>query len=447
MLISTLVSIFAFVLVIGVLVVIHEAGHFGMARFLGATVEVFSVGFGRRLWGFERGGTDYRISLVPLGGYVRIPGLGPDESDVVGEGAEEIELLPRWRRALILLAGPVTNIIAAVFFIGIAYMMGVETPAFRAESPVIGWIDPGSPAAETDIEVGDLIVAVDGTPVTMWQELEISIVTSAENEVVLEIERRGRRHQVTMVPESVTRYGFGYSGLQPPVDPILVQVPAGSPARAAGLEPGDRIIAINDEPVDQFYDLIRLISPHANEEITLTVLRGSSELTIGVTPRGGENEGKIGIPLILPSKSVRLGPLAAITTATRECQRMTIETFRIIGRLLTRKTPLSQISGPLGIAQISGEAAKSGLDSLIWFMGLISLQLGIFNLLPIPILDGGHLTIIAFESAIRRDLSLKLKERILEVGFYALILLMVVVLFNDIVKILPDSVYNFFFNT
>lgn len=440
-----LLSVVAFIVVIGVLVVIHEAGHFSMARLLGAPVEVFSVGFGRRLWGFERGGTDYRISLVPLGGYVRIPGLGPDESDVVGGGAEEIELLPRWKRALILLAGPVTNIIAAVFFIGVAYMLGVETPAFRTEPPVIGWIDPGSPAADVDLEVGDLIVAVDGTEVSIWQELEASIVSSAENEVVLDVERQGRRHQVTMIPESVTRYGFGYSGIQPPVDPILVQVPAGTPARTAGLKPGDRIIAVGNEPVEQFYDLIRLISPHPDEEITLRVLRDGSELEINVVPRDVGGEGKIGIPLIPPSKIETLGPIAAFSAASVDCRRMTVETFRIIGRLLTRKTSIKQVSGPIGIAQISGEAARSGLDSLIWFMGLISLQLGIFNLLPIPILDGGHLTIIAFESVIRRDLSLKLKERILEVGFYALILLMVVVLFNDIVKILPNSIYNYFF--
>jgi len=442
-----LLSIIAFIVVIGVLVVIHEAGHFGMARFLGAPVEVFSVGFGRRLWGFERGGTDYRISLVPLGGYVRIPGLGPDESDVVGETTEETELLPRWKRALILLAGPVTNIIAAVFFIGVAYMMGVETPAFREEPPVIGWIDPGSPAADVDLEVGDLIVAVDGSAVTMWQELETSIITSAENEVVLEVERDGRRHQVAMVPESVTRYGFGYSGLQPPVDPVLVQVPAGSVASAAGLKAGDRVLAIDDEPVTQFYDLIRLISPHADEEIILTVLRGEETLDIAVTPRGEAGAGKIGVPLIPPSKIEHLGPIEAFSTATVDCRRMTVETFRIIGRLLTRKTSIKQVSGPIGIAQISGEAARSGLDSLIWFMGIISLQLGIFNLLPIPILDGGHLTILAFESTIRRDLSLKVKERILEVGFYALILLMVVVLFNDIVKVLPPSIYNFFFGS
>ncbi len=440
-----LLSLAAFIVVIGVLVVIHEAGHFAMARLLGAPVEVFSVGFGRRIWGIERGGTDYRLSLVPLGGYVRIPGLGPDESDVVGSDTPDSELLPRWQRALILLAGPVTNIIGAVFFVGVAYMIGIETPAFRSQPPVVGWIEPGSPAAGADLEVGDLIVAVDGDPVAEWQELETTIATAAGHQVVLDVERHGHRHQVRMVPESVTRYGFGYSGLQPPVEPVLVQVPAGSPASSAGLRPGDRVVAVNGEPVSQFYDLMRLISPHAGEEITLDVLRNGAELTVHVTPRGDEGAGKIGVPLIPPSTLERLGPIKAFTTAASECRRMTEETFRIIGRLLTRKTSLKQVSGPIGIAQISGEAARSGINSLIWFMGLISLQLGIFNLLPIPILDGGHLTIIAFESAIRRDLSFKVKERILEVGFYALILLMIVVVFNDIVKVLPNSVYNFFF--
>lgn len=440
-----LTSILAFVIVIGVLVVIHEAGHFGMARALGAPVEVFSVGFGRRLWGFERGGTDYRISLVPLGGYVRIPGLGPDESDMVGAEAAEADLLPRWQRALILLAGPLTNVIGAVLFIGIAYMMGVETPAFRSEPPVIGWVDPGSPAADVDVQPGDLIVRVDGAEVSMWSELETSIATSADHEVVLEVERNGRRHEVEVVPESVTRYGFGYAGLHPPVEPILVQVPVGSAARSAGLEAGDRVLAVNGEPVGQFYDLMRLISPHADESITLTILRDGAELTVDVIPRGEKNAGKIGVPLIPPTIVQRLGPVAALTTSIGECRRMTAETFRIIGRLITRKTSMKQVSGPIGIAQISGEAARSGPESLIWFMGLISLQLGIFNLLPIPILDGGHLTIIGFESLIRRDLSLKIKERILEIGFYALILLMVVVLFNDIVKILPNSIYSFFF--
>jgi regulator of sigma E protease len=437
-----LVNIVAFVFVLGILVVLHEAGHFLAARLVGAPVAVFSVGFGKRIWGFERGGTDYRISMIPLGGYVRVLGLGPDETDVIGEGDSGDELLPRWQRALILLAGPITNIVAAVLFLAAAYMIGVETPIHFAQPPIVGWVEPSSPAATADIRAGDVVLAVDGDEIANWRDLESAFLTAGGREVVVTLQRDGDPLRVSVTPEKVTRYQFGYAGIFPPLDPVIVHLLAGSPAKRAGLEPGDRIIAINDQPAEQFWDLIRLISPHPDEQIALMVVRADETFTVDVVPENDDGRGKIGIGLAFPSEVQRLPPLAAISTGAAECRRMTRETFRVIGKLLTRKASIRQVSGPVDIARISGEAARSGFHTLIWLMGLISLQLGIFNLLPIPILDGGHLTIIAFESILRRDLSIRVKERILEVGFYMLILLMVVVLFNDIVKILPDSVYR-----
>jgi regulator of sigma E protease len=437
-----IISILAFIVVLGILVVIHEAGHFLAARLVGAPVEVFSVGFGKRLFGFERGGTDYRVSLIPLGGYVRIVGLGPDESELAGHEASEDDLLPRWKRALILIAGPLTNVVFAVVFLAIAFMMGVDVPAYQSQPPVVGWVEPEAPAAEAGVRPGDRIVAVDGRTMETWQDLEASILTSAGHPVRLEVARDGLVRELEMTPESVTRYGIGYSGLLPPLDPVVVQLVPNSPAARAGLEPGDRITAVDDEPIEQFYDLIRVVSPRAETEVTVTVLRNEQQQQFTMTPEGPEGEGKIGISLIFPSELRRLGPVAATGTAYRECRRMTVETFRILGRLFTGKTSLKQVSGPIGIAQISGQAARDGLNSLVWLLGVISLQLGIFNLLPIPVLDGGHLVIIAFETAIRRDLSFKVKERILEVGFVLLILLMVVVIFNDIVRTLPESVYR-----
>ena len=439
-----MLTLAAFIFVIGVLITIHEAGHFAMARLLGAPVEVFSIGFGKRLWGFERGGTDYRISLVPLGGYVRILGLGPDESDVVGDGADDTELLPRWKRTLILLAGPLTNIVAAVGFVALAFVIGVEVQAYLDDPPVVGWVEPGSGADLAGIREGDLVRAVQGAPSDHWRDLEIALLTAGGGEVLLKIERNGSVSEIPVTLGVDYLYGFGVSGIKPFLDSV-VQPRPGGPAADAGIRTGDRIVAVNGKPVTQYYELPLLIEPHPGVEITLDVIRDDDRLCFDLTTMNEAGAGKIGVVPLFPTVVETLGALPALKVGFIECHRMTIQTFQVIGRLLTRKASLRQVSGPVGIAQISGEAARSGIEALIMLMGIISLQLGIFNLLPIPILDGGHLTVIAVESIIRRDLPLKVKERILEVGFYLLILLMVVVLFNDIVRFLPENVRQFIF--
>jgi regulator of sigma E protease len=439
-----MLTLAAFIFVIGVLITIHEAGHFIMARLLGAPVEVFSIGFGKRLWGFERGGTDYRVSLIPLGGYVRIIGLGPDESDVISDGPSNTALLPRWKRTLILLAGPATNILAAVAFVALAFVIGVEVQAYLDEPPVVGWVEPGSGAALAGIREGDLVRAVGNEPFTQWRELETAMLTAGGGEVVLTIDRDGISIEVPVVLGVDHLYGFGVSGIKPFLDSI-VQVRSGGPAAGAGIRSGDRIVAVNGTPVNQYYELPILIEPHAGDEITIDVVRDSERHAFRLTTMNEAGKGKIGVLPLFPTVVKTLDVPAAIRVGFVECHRMTIQTFEVIGRLLTRKASLRQVSGPVGIAQISGEAARSGVEALIMLMGIISLQLGIFNLLPIPILDGGHLTVIAVESVIRRDLPLKVKERILEVGFYLLILLMVVVLFNDIVRFLPENVRQFIF--
>ena len=439
-----MLTLAAFIFVIGVLITIHEAGHFAIARLLGAPVEVFSIGFGKRLWGFDRGGTDYRLSLIPLGGYVRIIGLGPDESDVVGDGADDTELLPRWKRTLILLAGPLTNIVAAVGFVALAFAIGVEVPAYREEPPVIGWVAPESPVELAGIRKGDMVRAIDDQPIRTWGELEISILTAGTGELIVEVMRD---QVVSEIPITVDRdevYGFGISGIEPRLEAVIQPVP-GQPAAAAGIQAGDRIVSVNGQMVEQYYDLPRLIEPLPDQTVEIGVVRDGQELQFELKTRKSGDKGKIGVSPVLPTMVQKLAPIAAVRAAAVECRRMTYQTFRVIGQLLTGKTSIRQMSGPVGIAQISGDAARSGFQTLIMFMGIISLQLGIFNLLPIPILDGGHLSIIAFESIIRRDLPLKVKERILEVGFYLLILLMVVVTFNDIVVRLPEGVRNFFF--
>jgi regulator of sigma E protease len=435
-----LLNVLALIFVLGVLVLLHEGGHFLAARALGAPVSVFSVGFGKRLAGFKRGETDYRLSAIPLGGYVRIEGLGPDESDVAGVERTHAELLPRWKRTAILFAGPLANVVGAVAFVAASFVAGVPVPAWENDPPVIAWVDPTSPAAQAGLEPGDKVLTVDGSRIKNWRQLELATLSAANSALHIRFERDGTVHEVQLTPKSFTRYEVGYAGLGPPLPAEVPSVMPGSPAEAAGIKPGDRIVAINGEPVKHFYDVMRLVSPNAGKQISVTVRRDGKELTLQATPRSEGDRGVLGIPPPNPMVVKRLGPAAAVVEAVHECRRMTVETFNVIGRMVTGRTSLRQMSGPIDIARFSGAAARSGIVSLVWLLGVISLQLAIFNLLPIPVLDGGHLAIIGVESVIRHDLPDRTKERILNVGFWLIIALVIVVLFNDVVKNLPSGI-------
>ena len=432
-----IVNLLALIVVLGVLIFIHEGGHFLAARWVGAPVSVFSFGFGRRLFGFKRGETDYRVSLIPLGGYVRIHGLGPDESDVVGAEAVETPLLPRWQRALISVAGPAANIVFAVIFVAVAFMVGVQVPAWQDAAPEIAWVDPASPAAEAGLQQGDLVLTVDGAAIRTWRDLEAATLSAANRELAVRYRRAGADGEAKLTPKSVTRYDLGYAGMAPPLPAEVPGVQSGSPAEQAGLRAGDRILAVNGEAVRHFYDVMRLVGRNPNREIVLTIGRGGETLTVPATPRDVDGQGKLGIPAPNPTALKRLGVFAALGEGLHECGRMTRETFAVLGRLFTGRASMKQMSGPIDIARFSGEAARTGVVALVWLLGVISLQLAIFNLLPIPLLDGGHLALLGIEAVRRKDLSWKVKERILNIGFYLIMCLVVVVLYNDIVKILP----------
>ncbi|MGV8039823.1 MAG: RIP metalloprotease RseP [Thermoanaerobaculaceae bacterium] len=431
---SLLINVLSLIVVLGVLVFLHEGGHFLAARAVRARVSVFSLGFGKRLFGFVRGDTDYRVSLIPLGGYVRIHGLGPDESDVVGAGAAPDPLLPRPHRAAILLAGPAANLISAVLFLALAFVIGVQVPAWQDEKPEIAWIDPSSPAAQAGLRAGDVVVEVDGRPVSTWRELELSTWTSPGRSLTVRFLRDGEEQSASLTPRSITRYDLGYSGIAPPLPAEIPSFTPASTGEQAGLRVGDRIVSVDGEPVRHFYDLMKLVGASPGRAITLGVERAGQRLEINATPRDMDGQGKLGIPPPNPTETRRLGPLAAVAEAVRESGRITRETFVVLGRMLSGRASVKQMSGPIDIARFSGEAARTGAVPFIWLLGVISLQLAIFNLLPIPVLDGGHLAITAFETGIRRDLSIRTKERILNVGFWLIVGLMVVVLYNDVAK-------------
>ena len=433
-------NLFALVVVLGVLVFIHEGGHFLAARLVRARVSVFSFGFGKRLFGAKRGETDYRVSLIPLGGYVRISGLGPDESDVVGAGAAPEPLLPRSHRAAILIAGPLANVLGAWLFLAAAFMIGVQVPVWQDQPPEVAWVDPASPAAEAGLAPGDFVLALDGKPVTTWRALEMATLSSANRTMSVRFRRAGAERVVSLTPTPVTRYELGYAGLAPPLPAEVSSVQAGSPAERAGIQAGDHILAIDGQPVRHFYELIRLVGASAGKEVVVRVARGEGVLDIPATPRDVGGQGKLGIPAPNPTTVKRIGPLAALGESARECVRMTRETFAVISRMVTGRASMRQMSGPIDIARFSGEAARTSSVAFIWLLGIISLQLAIFNFLPIPVLDGGHLAVLAIEAIVRRDFSDRIKERILNIGFWLIVALVVLVFYNDIVKNLPPSI-------
>ena len=429
-----LLNALALIFVLGVLIVLHEGGHFLAARAVGAPVSVFSLGFGKRLFGVRRKGTDFRVSLIPLGGYVRIEGLGPDESDVVGAERRTAVLLPRWRRAVILAAGPAANVAGAVAFLTASFVVGVPVPAWHDQPAVIAWTDADSPAAKAGLAAGDEVLSVDGHTISRWRELQLAISSAANRALTLRVRRDGAERTIVLTPRGETRWEIGYAGLAPALPAHVPGVLPNSPAEKAGIVAGDVILAVDEQPVENFFHLVKLISERPGQEVAITVARGTETLSLPATIGDEAGRGMLGIPAPNPVIVRRLGVGAALAEAVRECRHMTRETFKIIGRMLTGRSSLRQMSGPIDIARFSGEAARTGVVALIWLLGVISLQLAIFNLLPIPVLDGGHLAVIGVETAARRDLPERVKERILNVGFWLIIALIVVVLFNDIVK-------------
>lgn len=438
------INILALIFVLSFLIFFHEGGHYLIAKLFKFPVEVFSLGFGKRLFGFKRKETDYRVSLIPLGGYVKVVGLGPDESDVVSGTAEQAPVVPgsRWQRLLILLAGPGVNLVLAILLTAGAFMIGIEVAKYRTQPPVVSAVAKDSPAQKADIRVGDRIVALGGKAVATWEDVEIGLGVRPNETVRVGVERGGERLEKDVLVEAKGKYQVGYTGLMPDLPVVVSQVIGGEPASKAGLRKDDEIAAIAGRPTT-YAEVVRDIQAAAEGfakdapgAIVLTVRRDGKTLEVPVVPRREGEVWKIGMAFTPKEETVlrRMGPVAAIQAAWKESLKQATLTFETVGRLFRGRASVRQLSGPIDIAKFSGEAARTGLAPLLGLMGMLSLQLGILNLLPIPLLDGGQIFITLLESAARRDFSLRVKERLLQAGFVFLVLLMVTVLYFDVVK-------------
>ncbi len=429
------------------LIFFHEGGHFAVAKLFRFPVEVFSLGFGKRLFGFRRKETDYRVSMIPLGGYVKVVGLGPDESDVV-EGASApapTTMGPRWQRLLILFAGPAVNLVLAVALTAGAFLVGREVPKYKGEAPVVTVVDPGSPAEAAGILAGDRILTLRGKPVSTWEEVQIQLALASGERIAVGVERAGQRLSLEIVPTPKTKeqktYDIGYTGLNPHVPAVVHTVVKGYPGEKAGLKVGDRIVSIDGKPVVLYFQVVHQIKEATagfektgSRALEVVVERDGSRLTLPIVPRKEGDAWKIGFTPFYETVRVRLGLAASIVASWEETLQQARLTFTTVGRMLQLKGSVRQLSGPIDIAKFSGEAARAGLGEYLGFIGMLSLQLGLLNLLPIPLLDGGQILILLLESAARRDFSLKLKERLLQAGFVFLVLLMVTVLAFDVLK-------------
>jgi regulator of sigma E protease len=426
-------TLLAFAFVIGVLVFVHELGHYLAARRAGVRVITFSLGFGPRLVSVTRGGTEYCISAVPLGGYVKMAGESGDE-ERSGE-PDEFLSKTKWQRFQILIMGPVMNIVLAIVLGAAVLMNGVLVPEYLDQPPVISSIEAGSPAERAGFAVGDRIVTVAGRSVETWEQADVEIASNAKRDIPITVLRAGRQVTLNVRPEPEGRFEIGGIGAFPDVHPVIQSVKVGEPADRVGLKVDDAVLAVDNRPINFGSQLSDAIAKSPNKPITLTVQRDGRTLDVRVTPELRGDIGMIGISMSIATRRIDVGPLEATKLSLERSWEMTRLILRTLWGLLTGQTSPKQLIGPVGIAQVSGESAAEGWTSLLGLMATISLNLGLLNLMPIPVLDGGHILILALEGAARRNFSMRVKERMLLAGFVLLLLLMVTVIYNDLTRI------------
>ncbi len=428
-----LTTILAFLFVLGVLIFVHELGHYMMAKRLGVKVLTFSLGFGPKILKFRRGDTEYCVSAIPLGGYVKMAGENPD--DPRSGSSEEFLSKTKWERFQILIMGPAMNIALAVIVMALVLMQGAEVPAYQDQPPVVGAVLPGSPAEQVGIRRGDRIATVAGEEVSTWDSFFMGIGTRANRDVPITFVRDGNTRSVTVRPAPQTRFEVGDIGVLPDVSPSIERVNPGEPAERAGLKAGDIVIAVNGERVIIGRQLSEAISRNAGHPIELTVQRDGREQRVTVTPEKHGDRGLIGITIKEATKSFQPSPLEAIGLSVTRNIEFGKLIFKTLGGLFVGETSPRQLMGPVAIAQLSGEAAAANWIALFTLMASISLNLGLLNLLPIPVLDGGHIFIMALEGIARRDFSMAVKEKMFLAGFVLLMMLMVTVIYNDLTRI------------
>ena len=444
---SILWNLAAFIIALGVLITVHEFGHFWVARRCGVRVERFSIGFGKALWRrTDKSGTEYVIAMIPLGGYVKM----------LDERAEPVA--PELRhyafnnktvgqRAAIIAAGPIANFLFAIFAYWLVFIIGV--PGVR---PVVGEITPNSIAAQAQIQPGTELKAVDGIETPDWDAVRLQLVSKIGDEhTTLSVAQFGSnqrqdktldlRHWAFEPDKEDPVSSLGMRPRGPQIEPVLSEVQVNSAASKAGLQAGDRIVKVNGQPLTQWMTFVTLVRDNPDKPLALDIERQGSSLSLTLTPDSkqvnGKAEGFAGVvPKVIPLpdeyKTVRqYGPFSAILEASDKTWQLMKLTVSMLGKLITGDVKLNNLSGPISIAQGAGMSAEFGIIYYLMFLALISVNLGIINLFPLPVLDGGHLLFLAIEKLKGGPVSERVQDFSYRIGSILLVLLMGLALFND----------------
>lgn len=448
-------SALAFIIALGLLISIHEYGHFWVARRVGIKVLRFSIGFGKALW-TKKGkvdDTEYTIAAIPLGGYVKM----------LDERVEPVAASERHRsfnqqslsaRTAVVIAGPMANFILAILAYWLVMMIGISGVA-----PLIGPVQENSPAAVGGFENEDRLISINGTKTPSWSDARIALLDGSINSsepLLIEVEtadgrltsRTLRLDNISVLKESGDPLEkMGFSTWWPKIDPIVGQVFNDTAASAAGIQVGDKVLAVDQQPIDTWQDFVTAVQPSADKTLLLTIQRNNSTLEVPITPQAhvvnGQTIGRIGVSesqsQALFDKArvtVQYSPIPALKKALQRTWDMSKLTLQMLGKLVVGQASLDNISGPISIAQFAGQSASIGIDHYINFIAMISISLAVLNLLPIPMLDGGHLMYFAVEAITRKPVSERVQIMGHQLGLCLLGGLMFLAFYNDIWRLM-----------
>lgn len=420
-----MLTLLSFIVVLGVVIIAHEWGHFIVACRNGVRVEKFSIGLGPKIWSKTIRETEYVVSAIPLGGFIKMAGENQDE---IRNQPDEFSSKTLWQRGKVVLAGPGINILLAFLIMPLVYLFGIHEPVYLSQPAVVGWIEDFSTAQKAGLKEGDRIISVGSETIDTWKELSQSLIGKNVTSITV---KRGNDQLVLSVSGPLT-------GLNPFFRPVVQKVLPGKPADRAGLQAGDIVLSVDGTAVTSFNHFFFLLGNKAGKEVHLGISRHGSASVALVTPEYDEHLKKVIVGIAMGNETVfrKYGLIKSIRTGAGNIVDSIVMTFAAIGKLITGKMSMDTLGGPIGIAQMTGQAAKAGLGAFLSLMAMISLQLGIFNLLPIPVLDGGWLILFICEAIQGKTLSKRFIHIAQAIGFSLLAGLVVYVSLNDILKLL-----------